>query len=294
MEKVKVIYILGGARSGSTVLGIILGNIQGIFYPGELFAWNRYKGLPSTGKEETREFWKVVLDDLFEQRKSFKYDFYNLMESYYSFKKLFKWGNPRMRKAYGESNAALFELLGERTKAHAVVDSSHYALRAFWLSRDPRLDVCLVYLVREPVSVVNAFLKKDVEQKAKHPLVGNFYYWIVNTLSSLFYIFYPRNKKVLVRYEDMIDEPEKTLLRVTQKLGIQGEIHGFDDLKVGPLFEANRIKNKLKIDLNKEKKDIDLSKFWQFVTKLLQMPFYVLFGYQFRRKRPGDKEREQL
>lgn len=280
MEKTKVIYIMGGARSGSTVLGIVLGNLKGVFYPGELFAWNRYKGVPRSTKNETRGFWKRVLEDSGELKKYFQYDFCDLMESYGSFKNFFKWGSQRLREDYRHSNAALFEKIRKISGAHTIVDSSHYALRAFWLSRDPRIELSLIYLVREPVFVMNAFLKKDIEQRSKHPLVANFYYLIVNFLSSLVYFFYPRDKKALVRYEDMIEEPGKTVFKITRRFGIKKSLHHFRDLKVGPLFEANRIKNKNFIDLKGRNVEIGLNFFWRFATKWIQFPFYVLFGYR--------------
>ncbi|MBD3414381.1 MAG: hypothetical protein GF421_08130 [Candidatus Aminicenantes bacterium] len=282
MRKINVIYIMGGARSGSTVLGIILGNIKGLFYPGELFAWNEYKGIPSSDKQETQEFWKGILQDSINLKKHSKYSFYDLMESYASFKNILRWSDRKLQKDYCDSNAGLFQQLQAKTGADAVVDSSHYALRAHWLSKDSRLDLNLVYLVREPVSVVNSFLKKNIEQKSKHPVEGNLYYWAVNFVSCLIYLIHPKGKKVWIRFEDVIRRPEETLTQITQRLGIEGEVRSFSDLKVGPLFEANRIKNLKSIDLEREMKDIELNLFWRIATRVLQLPFHLLFGYWFR------------
>lgn len=280
MGRVKLVYILGGGRSGSTVLGILLGNREGVFYPGELFAWNRYKGVPSTEKEETREFWKKVGEHAGDLTEYFEYDFYELMESYYSIRYFFKWWrDAKLFKDYWDSNAGLFRELGEISGAHTIVDSSHYALRAFWLSRDPRVHMRLVYLVREPVRVVDAFLKKDIEQRYKHPLTANIYYSMANFLSLLIYLCFPGDKKMLVRFEDIIERPGEVLSEISRHIGITRGTPDFSDLKVGCLFEANRIKNKKKISLWREKKEIDLNYFWSFVTKVIQVPFYLLFGY---------------
>ena len=281
MEKVKLVYILGGGRSGSTVLGILLGNKEGVFYPGELFAWNRYKGVPSTTKEETREFWEKVMERSGGLKKYFKYDFYELIESYFSFRHIFRWWrDAKLFKDYWDSNAGLFYLLEKISGAHTLVDSSHYALRAFWLSRDPRVDVRLIYLVREPFCVVDAFLKKDIEQRYKHPLTANIYYFLVNFCSYVFYLYFPGDKKMLVRYEDLVEKPEETLSKISCHMDIKGEVQDFSDLKVGFLFEANRIKNREKIELRREKEGVHLNFFWSFMTKLIQVPFYWLFGYR--------------
>lgn len=280
MGRVKLVYILGAGRSGSTVLGILLGSREGVFYPGELFAWNRYKGVPRTEKEETRAFWKKVGERAGELSKYFAYDFYELMESYYSIRYFFKWwGDAKLFKDYRDSNTGLLRRLGEVSGAHTIVDSSHYALRAFWLSRDPRVDMRLIYLVREPVRVVDAFLKKDIEQRYKHPLTANIYYSMANFFSYLVYLCFPGDKKVMVRFEDMIERPGDVLSEISPHTRMTQRNPDFSDLKVGCLFEANRIKNEEKIDLKREKKEINLNFFWSFVTKYIQSPFYLLFGY---------------
>ncbi|HEX4467726.1 MAG TPA: hypothetical protein VH025_11110, partial [Solirubrobacteraceae bacterium] len=45
-EVTKVLYVMGAGRSGSTILGVMLGNCEGIFYAGELDKWLPREGRP--------------------------------------------------------------------------------------------------------------------------------------------------------------------------------------------------------------------------------------------------------
>ncbi|HDO25996.1 MAG TPA: sulfotransferase, partial [Nitrospirae bacterium] len=69
-NRIKVLYIAGMSRSGSTILGNILGEIDGFFNAGELIdIWDR--GLASDGKcgcgmkISKCEVWRTVLDKAF-------------------------------------------------------------------------------------------------------------------------------------------------------------------------------------------------------------------------------------
>ena len=54
----RVIYVMGSGRSGSTVLGVTLGNCEGIFYAGELDTWLARSGEPILGGLERTRFWR--------------------------------------------------------------------------------------------------------------------------------------------------------------------------------------------------------------------------------------------
>src|ERR1700676_598924 len=56
----KVIYVMGAGRSGSTVLGVALGNCENVFFAGELDKWLVRRGAPNLTDDERTRFWSGV------------------------------------------------------------------------------------------------------------------------------------------------------------------------------------------------------------------------------------------
>jgi len=63
-ERPRVIYVMGAGRSGSTTLGITLGNCTDVFYAGELDNWLVRSGVPQVQDDERLRFWSKVRDGL--------------------------------------------------------------------------------------------------------------------------------------------------------------------------------------------------------------------------------------
>src|SRR3989440_11450989 len=60
LERPQVLYVMGAGRSGSTILGVALGNCDGLFYAGELDKWLPRSGEPPLDGDERARFWAVV------------------------------------------------------------------------------------------------------------------------------------------------------------------------------------------------------------------------------------------
>ena len=58
----KVLFVMGSGHSGSTILGVTLGNCEGFFYAGELDNWLVRKGASLLGGTDRTRFWKEVRD----------------------------------------------------------------------------------------------------------------------------------------------------------------------------------------------------------------------------------------
>src|SRR5258708_33769196 len=57
-ERTKVVYVIGAGHSGSTILGLTLGNCDGVFFAGEVARWLRYDGRPPLEGEERAALWR--------------------------------------------------------------------------------------------------------------------------------------------------------------------------------------------------------------------------------------------
>src|SRR5258708_10107553 len=63
-ERTKVVYVIGAGHSGSTILGLTLGNCDGVFFAGEVARWLRYDGRPPLEGEERAELWRRVREQV--------------------------------------------------------------------------------------------------------------------------------------------------------------------------------------------------------------------------------------
>lgn len=284
MQKIKLVYIMGAGRSGSTILGILLGNLRDSFFAGELFAWIKLKGSPKTTKKEIIDFWWKIKNDIPNSEELLRENYFKAMEyhtSLFSPKWLF---NKKMRSGYWKYNVYLLNAIKEYERNKIIVDSSNYPLRAYWLNKCKDIELKVIYLVRNPYDVINSFQKKNVEQTSKNPLNANIYLLTVSILSTVVFWLIPKNKKMKVRYEDVGSNPEEIMDKISMFLGVENTIENYNALKTGYIFEGNRIRNKDVIALKSKKSENFLNKFWLFMTRLIQWPFLLINNYAFQNK----------
>jgi len=99
-----------------------------------------------------------------------------------------------------------------------LVDSSKYVGRALGLASCRSIDARFIYLVRDARGVAFSFCKKV--QSPRSLVSACMYYFALNLIAQLAAWTNLRGRCLKVRYEDLIDDPEKELARVGQFLGI--------------------------------------------------------------------------
>lgn len=281
-----VLYIMGTGRSGSTLLGITLDSVPGVFYGGELFAWNHFQGVPISDDASLLRFWEDVGRGIAEPDRAFDHDFYRELEHPRS---LFT--SPRRRRQshppHHAHNAALFRRIGEVTDASVVVDSSHFPLRALLLRRNPALDVHVVHLVRDPRTVINALQNDEQRAVPMRPWIANAYCWAVAVLSGLALLRFPSDKRVTIRYEDLVVDPQCVVDRVCALLGLPTSRCDFDRLPVGKIFQGNRLRHRTSVAISPQPHVPRLPPVWRAATAVLQAPLLAAYGYIGMRRRDG-------
>src|ERR1700733_2024728 len=60
----KVVYVMGAGHSGSTILGVALGNFPDFFYAGEVEEWLAASARPARGGVQRNEFWAAVREEM--------------------------------------------------------------------------------------------------------------------------------------------------------------------------------------------------------------------------------------
>lgn len=169
---VRVLYILGWGRSGTTILDNILGQVDGCFSCGELrYLWDRNlieNRLCGCGLEFSEcSFWKKVLDRAYggahniptQQVISWR-DQARTRHLPFLFSRSHRRGmDPRIAE-YGSYLESLYRAIRDVAAADIVVDSSKFPSYAWVLSQVEKVELSIVHIVRDPRGVAYSWLRK--------------------------------------------------------------------------------------------------------------------------------------
>ena len=272
MEKqdIRIIYIIGAGRSGTTLLDIILGNTSNIFSAGELNRFASLNGNPPLARnKEVEQFWKEVKEGL-EKENIKDLDLYKQISREFEFHtSIFNTGFSKKRKqlfnVYADYQKKMFSNIAKLVLQYynktIISDSSKYPMRGLLLSKIFGSNISFIYIKRNPQAVVESFQKKDVEQPPKSRLGANIYLLTVNVIANrVIKAVKKKCKVVTITYDDLVRDPLSTLSAIENNLDINLQeaknlIDTHQPLKVGLLFEGNRLRLKNQITFNKKVQD---------------------------------------
>jgi hypothetical protein len=236
----KVVYIMGAARSGSTILGVTLGNCANVFYAGELRGWLETDGVPGVGGDKRLEFWSAVRGEV-EPPAELSGSEAQHVERTLSLLHLRGWIRRRqLLERYREVAGELFGSIARLADVTHVVDSSSYPLRARELKRVSGVEVYLVYLVRDPHSVIASFTGPEWRFSGS-AFRTNVYLWLTTLLSTIVFLRHPRDRRVFVRHEDFIANPEAVLRCVLDCAELDVPLPSLSELDSGIHYGGNRM-----------------------------------------------------
>ena len=266
----RVIYVMGAGRSGSTILGVALGNCEDVFYAGELDKWPPRRGVPPLPGEQRARFWarvRALLDaEVLVGPDSRSFERSSLLLSPRAWRT-----RRRLRSRYRELAAGLFAAVARNSGASFVVDSSHYPLRARELQDVPGIELYLLFLLRDPQAVVRSFARKDVPERSFGVLAANAYLWVTHVLSAWVFARQPRRRRIVVRHEDFLADPRAVLEAVLAMGGAGRTVPALlAELRTGPVFQANRLVRRELVAL--ERDSAAPRRHPSRVTALLQWP----------------------
>ena len=130
-------------------------------------------------------------------------------------------------------------------------------MRARRLSKIFNKQISFIYIQRTPISVVESFQKKSVEQPPKSRMQANLYLLLVNILASrTIKKLNKSHKTATISYTDLTNNTISTLNHLEQQLSIdltetKELIKNNQPLKVGSLFDSNRLRLKNEVKINK-------------------------------------------
>lgn len=261
----KTIYIAGYGRSGSTVLGTLLGAHPDAVHVGEsafLFDELTLENRSCSCGRPYPEcpFWR----DLLPVRKVWT-DAARVTRRAEGLRGLAKHllhsMDPGTRAGYAVLHANLLASIRARAHAGVIVDSSKSAWatvgRFLALNQDAGEDVYAIHLVRSGRATLNSLLRtgSNWELEGRHgrrraralrAVVG---WTAVNRLVGRLASRLPAGRYLQVRYDDLIDDPAGTLERIGEFVGLDlGEVvsavRAGESIPVGHLVGGNRLRFK--------------------------------------------------
>jgi hypothetical protein len=231
-DKIKVLYIAGQGRSGSTILGNTLGQIEGFVHVGELLeVW----GLLISGRVlcgcgmplATCQKWMDVLEEVCRGRgDSFISEMLEFRNSEVR-SRAFPWATTpsgvrslqqRLAKPLADIGE-LYRAIREVFDCKVIVDSSKHPMYACFLNLIDGVDPYILHLTRDPRAVAYSFFRKQVKDgeliwtkdltPLRASLMWNYKNSVVDILSKQF-----RRNSWHMRYEDFIADPRTSLDRI--------------------------------------------------------------------------------
>ena len=271
----KIIYIAGAGRSGSTILGILLGSMKNAVHLGEIglaLEWLEWKTPCSCGKEFSEcEFWKewnwLDKDVQSELIKAKGIEHIS--------------GLPRLltnlvsqddADHYNQFYGQLMNYVQDHSGKEVIVDSSKTTWsctgRFHALNRFAGNDVYVVHLVRNGYAVMesdivtgdNRVLEGSEYHEHKFAALRSVVGWGVFNLTIPFVGLFARSRKVIrVHYEDLIRNPSAEIRRIGQAFDMDTEelAQRLEDpnstFETGHLVGGNRVRHQKAIKLKQSK-----------------------------------------
>jgi hypothetical protein len=241
-QRVRVIYLTGTGRSGSTLLGNAIGSLPGALSAGEVrFALRR--GIAEGGRCGCGELvvdcpvWRPAFEKTFgavpDRDEAERLD--AALTALVRRRRVRWWASDRTSPEADEMvdiHGRLIANLAEAGGATIVVDSSKIATFGALLGRSPLLDVQPVHLVRDPRAVAYSWQREfasqavpgDAGEMERFRPAKAATMWLHSTV-SVGTAFTRRGVDVLdVRYEDVVADPAAALRRIATFAGISPEI----------------------------------------------------------------------
>lgn len=233
----QILYVAGVPRTGSTVLGHLLGDVPDVIFVGELnFFWRRFDHaeMCSCGRNlPDCPFWSVVVRDAYGEltpskvRQLAELERHVLRRHFALTLAPATWPVPKSSLA-GQmlaERALLYRAIERITGAAWIVDGGKEPLFGALLARSDAGTVKTIHLVRDPRGVAYSWQKhipSDSEpglmpRKVAMKTAAD---WVLQNLLVQVGLQRLSAAYVRVRYEDLASDPEQVLRHISQVTGL--------------------------------------------------------------------------
>jgi hypothetical protein len=245
---VRVLYVAGSGRSGSTLLARLLDQVDGLFAAGELrYVWQRgliedrfcscgqrFSGCP---------FWTKTLDQAFGGREGVDPEAMSsaqrsMTRARHLPRALMTTRPPARAErlgTYAAAVAGLYRAIEDVAGADVIVDSSKLPTYGRLLASIPGIEVSVVHLVRDPRAAAHSWLRPKAQPDQggnglmqRQGAAKSAVLWDTWNGAAL-RLFARHPRRLLLRYEDLVAAPRDAVAQVLDLLGHAGAPAGFVD-----------------------------------------------------------------
>jgi SAM-dependent methyltransferase len=316
-NRVRVVFIGGYARTGSTLLDRLLGQIDGFASFGEVrHIWERcFRGDQLCGcglRFHACPFWSEVarvgfggfdaVDPVEIGRDK------RAVDSFWNIPRIVAGGWPgeyreRLQR-YSAAVSALYRSMADVSGANVLVDSTKDPQHAYLLHTIPGLDVRMVHLVRDARAVAYSWRRvrqrpeihwRDAEMP-RFPIVRSALAWDFANLGAGA-ARWAGMPSVRVRYEDLVADPRGSIERIVDELELGPADLSFLDPPFARLRPAHTMAgNPIRFDQGKIEitPDVEWSERMRaddrYVVTALAWPLLARYGYLCSGGGPGPRE----
>lgn len=240
MDRIKILYIVGWGRSGTTILDRILGQIEGFNSVGEIrYIWDRNfidNHLCGCGRRfrECPE-WRAIIEDAYgsfdaidsrrmiELRDHLTRTRHTIGLIMPGALRQVMWNKAR---DYLESLTSLYRAIRDHHRSRVIVDSSKFPTYAYTLDILPEIDLHVIHLVRDPRAVAFSWLRRKLQPDTgtlqpmdEHGPVFSTLLWNSWNIATEVMWLRRRRRYTFIRYEDFIARPRATIERIVRRIG---------------------------------------------------------------------------
>lgn len=259
----KLIYLMGAGRSGTTALATFLGGSPEVQVLGEMHQFYEHlhqgKKCSCGTRIDQCEFWRKVLERLPDEVLSNvdrKMEVERTIERHQAIiNHVLKGRDIEELNSYLLSWREIFNVCREVSRKDVMLDSAKYIGRALALKHLEGIDLKVIYMVRDVRGVVHSFSKNV--QTPRRPLSAIFYYLVINSIAEIIRLFFLKQKCLKVRYEDMMECPDKFFTELANFLQmdldcVKQKIRTDQEFDIGHIVGGNRIREQRKVKFRKD------------------------------------------
>jgi hypothetical protein len=297
-NKVKLLYIGGYARCGSTILSNVLGEIDSFFNAGELmYIWDRIvsrDGICGCGHHVTNcKIWAKVIQPFCDVDRNVDFNkMIQIRNTAWTCKNIPLWmlfpDKEKMLitklKEYLEALDLLYSSIGHEVPEDVIIDTSKNPAYLYFLSLISGVDLYVVHIVRDSRATAYSWIHKK-EGFTNVSNIKSSLQWL-NRNFSFFFLMKRFNWKYLrIRYEDFIVNPIKELKPILELF--HEDYKSLDFIKEdGIIFGENHCvygnpdlfkRGKVKLELDERWMAMDAHN--KFITTILTWPLILRYGY---------------